>query len=176
MMADAALLDLMHHLTWQPPAIVGSAPIAAGSSAFEQSYDAFIDQSERELADWIERGQVIRTLLWRAAHEENSWFTLRDANSLIELYEGNVKNELREVEKLKKQIRREQKGMSPADQLAFSRRQGRIVDLGQRFLANGQDFALFLRALRAELDPDARGGLTFDDPAALEKYLLSAVA
>ncbi len=25
-MADAALLDLLHHLTWQPPAILGRPP------------------------------------------------------------------------------------------------------------------------------------------------------
>lgn len=175
-MPDVALLELMHHLTWQPPAIVGAPPAAAGSSAFEQEYDAFLDQNERELAGWIERGQAIRTLLWRAAHEEQSWFTLRDANTILELYEKNIKNEVRAVEKVKKQIERERKRLSPADQVAFNRKQGRIADLGQRFLESGKEFALFLRTLRAELDPDTRGGPTFENPDDLEAYLLGAVA
>ncbi|MCJ2140064.1 hypothetical protein [Methylobacterium sp. E-066] len=176
MMPDAALLDLMHHLTWQPPAIVGAPPVAAGSSAFEQSYDAFIDQSERELTGWIERGHALRTLLWRAAHEEQPWFTFRDANMLVDLYEKNIRSELRDVEKINKQIHRARKGMSPADQIAYSKRQRRLTDIGQRFLANGKEFALFLRALRAELDPETRGGPTFDNADDLEAYLLGAVA
>lgn len=166
----------MHHLTWQPPAIFGAPPAAAGSGAFEQSYDAFLDQSERDLSEWVKRGEALRTLLWRAAHEENSWFKLRDANMLVDLYEKKLKDEIRSAEKIKKEIDRARKGMSAADQAAFSKRQGKFTELGNRFRENGKEFSLFLRALRAELDPDARGGQSFDDPEALEAYLLGAVA
>ena len=36
------------------------------------------------------------------------------------------------------------------------------------------DFLLFIRALKAEHDPAARGGVAFDDPEALERFLIGA--
>jgi len=33
------------------------------------------------------------------------------------------------------------------------------------------DIALFLRAVRAQMDPESRGGPTFDDPKELKRYI-----
>lgn len=53
-MADPALLDLLHHLTWQPPAIVGPAPVAIGRGAADKIYNRFLAESEASAAAWHE--------------------------------------------------------------------------------------------------------------------------
>ena len=52
----------------------------------------------------------------------------------------------------------------------------RAAGLLERQHSERAHFGLFLRALRARFDPDAKGGPTFDDPVALESHLRSAMA
>ncbi|MDN3627421.1 hypothetical protein [Methylobacterium isbiliense] len=51
-----------------------------------------------------------------------------------------------------------------------------MIALSERFFRGAQELDLFLRAVRAEMDPESRGGPTFDNPDDLEAYLLSAMA
>lgn len=51
-----------------------------------------------------------------------------------------------------------------------------LGDVNDRVVRTLLSEALSMRAFRAELDPDARGGPTFDDPDELERFLLAEMA
>ena len=53
---------------------------------------------------------------------------------------------------------------------------GRLLEIEDRIIEAVLDHALFLRAIRAHLSGEARGGPTFSDPADLGRYLKNVLA
>jgi hypothetical protein len=175
-MADAALLDLLHHLTWQPPAIVGPAPVAMGRGPADESYNRFLGESEASVASWREAGLKLRASLWQMAGSEADRPDLHALSAVIDGYERHLRSEARRLRRMERWGENDVANAAPSDQDLVRRNIARLMALAYGYYREAQDFALFLRAVRAELDPDARGGPVFGDPDALEAYLLSAVA
>lgn len=83
------------------------------------------------------------------------------------------------VSRLKKRIARDVKRMFSVDPsvAAIMRAVGaRLARTDERIVEGLLGLALYLRALRAEGDPESHGGLTFDDAAGLTRYLESLTA
>jgi hypothetical protein len=81
--------------------------------------------------------------------------------------------------RLQKRIAREVKTAFQTDpSLAAAHRAfgGRIVATEKRIVDALLDYALFLRAVRAEIDPAARGGRVFEATDDLARYLASVGA
>ncbi len=175
-MADAALLDLLHHLTWQPPAILGPAPVAMGPGAAQEAYDRFLAENEDAAAAWHEDGLRLRASLWQMARTEVARPDLQALTAMIDGYERHLRSEARRIRRLERWGAKDAADASPGDRDLVRRNNARLMAIADTYYRGAQDFALFLRAVRAEHDPEARGGPTFDDPDALEAYLLSAVA
>ncbi|WP_139234316.1 hypothetical protein [Methylobacterium pseudosasicola] len=174
-MPDPALLDLMYHLSWQPPALVRPAMVAsaAGSS---QTFEKFVESSEVEIDAWELRGRTLRAELWQRAHSGDTELDFATIESMVDSFERSLRPEGREVARFRKSLRREVRDARPSSRAEIERLGRRMLVTCERFLELGLDFALFLRALRAEMDPDAQGVSTFDDPDALEKFLLTNAA
>lgn len=175
-MADAALLDLMHHLTWQPPALMGPAPAVMEGGASEKAYEAFLDKNEEEAKYWKEHGVELRNKLWGDITSGAEGLSFEAISGMIVSFERGLRREAQVLRRLKRDVERDLKEASPQDVGTVRRLNGKLLAIAEDFHSEGKDFALFLRALRAEIDPEARGGPTFDNPDALEAYLLSAVA
>ncbi|KMO15086.1 hypothetical protein [Methylobacterium platani] len=175
-MADAALLDLLHHLTWQPPAIVGPAPVAMGRGAADESYNRFLAESEASAAAWREEGLKVRAALWQMTGTESGRPDLQALTAVIDGYERHLRSEARRLRRMERWGEQDVASARPGDQDLVRGNVARLMALAYGYYREAQDFALFLRAVRAELDADARGGPAFDDPDALEAYLLSALA
>ncbi|MDN3627420.1 hypothetical protein [Methylobacterium isbiliense] len=110
-MADASLLELPHHLTWQPPAIVGASPSALGSSALLREYEQFLAKNERDIEDWEARGVMLRSVLWAWATKPDPDLTLQKINEMIALHQRNLRNEARAVERMKNLAAREERNL-----------------------------------------------------------------
>ncbi|WP_157080694.1 hypothetical protein [Methylobacterium variabile] len=175
-MADAALLDLIHHLTWQPPALMAPAPANMGGSAAVKAYEAFLTKNEADAAEWKRKGIAVREALWKSIVSGDEGLTIDDLSEIIARYEKNLRREARIVERLKRSASRELKEATTKDRALVGRLNGRLLALVEDYYNDSQDLALFLRAARAEINPEARGGPNFDNPDDLEAYLLSAVA
>jgi hypothetical protein len=175
-MADAALLDLLKHLNWHPPALISHAPMAAGGKALERAFETTLDQTEREMARWTERGLRLRDEIWKSLSDEDSDLTPESVDGLIGMVERQVRAEARAFERMKRLALRDERSVPLSELEAHRRLNARALALAGEFYRHSQDFLLFLRAVRAEIDPDARGGPSFDNAADLEAYLLTGTA
>lgn len=101
---------------------------------------------------------------------------LQALTAVIDDYERHLRSEARRLRRMERWGEQDVAKAAPGDQNLVRRNIARLMALAHGYYREVQDFALFLRAVRAELDADARGGPAFDDPDALEAYLLSAVA
>jgi hypothetical protein len=176
MLPDPTLLEVMNHLSWRPPALVrdvGNASLDVERAA----YEGYLRDTEREIKKWAAHGLELREELWRRGLEAAD----REAyakvlSEMIELYEDGIRREAREIERLRKRINRDTRAEPPATRAVAKKMNDKLMTLAESFFREGQEFALFLRAARAEFDPKSRGGETFENPVDLERYLKSAVA
>lgn len=175
-MADAALLDLLHHLTWQPPAIVGPAPVAIGRGPSQEAYEQFLTESEASAAAWREDGLKLRASLWQMAGTDADRPDLQALTAMIDGYERFLRGEARRIRWMERWSEQDVADTADREREPVRSNSARLLAIANGYYRDAQDFALFLRAVRAELDPDTRGGPVFDDPGELESYLLSAVA
>lgn len=175
---DPTVIDLLGHLAWRPPSIVREAALLPNAiDAFRESQLAQIKEVERQLEKWIRLGLAKRERFWRMVEGNRaSVRSLAHLTSLIESFERNQLEDARDLERLRKAFRRDQRQAAKLSREAaavLKEVDSHFLDARERELQERLDFALFLRACRAELDPDSGGGKAFDDAADLKTYLMS---
>ena len=175
---DPTVIDLLGHLAWRPPSIVREAALLPNAiDVFRESQLAQIKDVERQLEKWIGAGRAKRARFWRIVEGNRaSTRSLAYLTSLIESFERNQLENARDMERLRKAFRRDQRlaaKISREASAVLKEVDSRFLAARERELQERLDFALFLRACRAELDPDSRGSQAFDDTADLKAYLIS---
>jgi hypothetical protein len=150
---------------WQSPA--GAAAERVGSklaAAFQAQADAWmaeLDETKRQFESLPVPGPMTE---WERAQ----------LTDLVEEYEAHADFRAKHSARLAKRIRKEVKAYFKTDPSlgAAARAVGdKLIATDKRIVEGLLDYALFLRALRAEGDPASRGGPVFDDAAALAKHL-----
>lgn len=181
MLSDPTIIDALNHLSWRPPAIVQEIVDVRGRTAeFLAQTRKQLTEVERRLNEWIVEGVRLRDHLWRVFHINPPGSKQLDAyNRLIAAIDQRNEENARDVARLQKSFRRQRKeanAISPIVAAAIAEIAKRSLQLAEQEIEERLDFALFMRALRAEFDPEARGGPTFDEPGALGRYLRSPLA
>ena len=172
-MPDPSILALIQHVNFTPPAIVEPAPevIRFDLVAFERH----VEERERIVADWIDEGVALRAQLWTLAQAGSTELTPTTLSELIGRQDEALKGQLRIAKRYKKAVAQSEKGLKPDVARRVRQLHDRVGAAIESFYDEGRDLALFLRALRAEVDPDSRGGPTFSSGDDLEGYLLAKV-
>lgn len=177
---DPSVIGFMAYLAWRPPSVVREAALLPHAvEAFRASQLSQIEEVERQLEHWIATGRVKRERFWHLiAGKQVSSGSLEYLSNLIGDIERSCMDQAGDVARLRRALQDDQQraaSLSQAAAVALQETDDRLVAARERELQEYMDFALFLRACRAEIDSKARNGTTFDDPADLEAHLLSAV-
>lgn len=176
MLDSVVLLSLEGHMPPQPPAVAEERVFQSGAGAVAErlgrkltaAYDVQADQ-------WLERLDRIKAELeLRPTSGLGSPAQLSHISALIDEYETHAELRATGTARLEKRVRRDVKALFKVDPSIGAA----LRDVGQRLNRTDRriveallDYALFLRAIRAEADPESRGGPVFDDPAALARHL-----
>jgi hypothetical protein len=181
MLFEPAMIDAFSHaLARDVPAIV--QPLSAGDEAqtFLAEQRRFLDQFEAETDRWIELGRKLREEIWseieRSDHgNTTSISTIEHMISAVEQRQAEIRGEVGEWQ------RRWNRNLKLSRRISDAHYSGNR-EVGKRLFATIEkrfeeraDFLLFLRAIRAEISPEARGGPTFDSPDDLDAFLRSAL-
>lgn len=150
---------------WQSPAGAAVERVASKlTAAFNEQADGWLGQ----LTAIMKRFESDRL--------DRTWTPDEDARleRLIDEYEAHA--ELRAIAsaRLEKRIRREVKAMfkvEPSVAAAARTAGNSIIATDKRIVEGLLDYALFLRAFRAEGSPDGDRGAVFDDVEALKRHL-----
>ncbi|MDK1377081.1 MULTISPECIES: hypothetical protein [unclassified Sinorhizobium] len=135
---------------------------------------------DADLDAWIEEGMRIRAQVWEMPRTETE--ASEEAQLLgqvIEIFEANRLREAKDLGRMQKAFRRDQKAAEKISKSAadiLREVDGRLLSHLERSIEARLEFALFMRAHRAELDTDSRGGPVFDNTTDLEAYLNSIMA
>ncbi|AZO51247.1 hypothetical protein [Mesorhizobium sp. M4B.F.Ca.ET.058.02.1.1] len=173
--------EFLQHAMWRPRAAVRE-PMSAFEDGirFRSESLAQIAELDADLNAWIAEGARVKAHLWESFRPgEESGVGAEFLTGMIDAYEASRLKEAMDLARLKKAFKRDQKAATRISSNAgriLKEVDDRLLAYFERALAARLDYALFMRAHRAELDPDAHGGPTFDNPEALEKYLLGVVA
>ncbi|GJE70286.1 hypothetical protein [Methylorubrum podarium] len=175
-MLDPAIIESLH-IPFPPerPALVEEQVLRR--AAAEQAL-----RIGRRLADgfdaaansWIATMERARRSVEGATIESRSAEDLRLLSATIDDFETVAEMRAKQGARLQKRIAREVKTAFRTDpSLAAAHRAfgGRIVATEKRIVDALLDYALFLRAVRADIDPAARGGRTFETTDDLAGYL-----
>ena len=152
------------------PAIIEPAPGLDGGP-IGYAYSHLMAEKDREFEAWLAKGPAMRAMLQRAVQEKADGFTADMFTAFIEPFERRMYREAQITGRLKRAAERH-----PLKDPLQHRVQAWLFESQRRHFEAAKDLALFLRAMRAEIDPSAHGGPTFDNPKDLEHYLLSDVA
>ncbi|UYW26082.1 hypothetical protein [Methylorubrum extorquens] len=128
---------------------------------------------------WIATMERVRRSVEGAPIEGQSPDDLQLLSATIDDFETVAEMRAKHGARLQKRIAREVKTAFQTDpSLAAAHRAfgGRIVATEKRIVDALLDYALFLRAVRAEIDPAARGGRVFEATDDLARYLASVGA
>lgn len=168
-MPDPALLALMQHFASPPPAIVQPSEIV-DAEPFLSALEAAADDQDGELSRWLRRSELVCERMRSSVAANPGGFALDMFDDLISRLERFSEWEAKNAAKRDRLWRRR----PASDRLRAL--QDRMAIRGRRRLEAVDDLVLFLRAMRAEADPGSRGGPTFEDPDALARHILSAIA
>lgn len=138
-----------------------------------------VEDYERDIAGWLDRlRRNQQELELVAPHPDRHEFS-EQAKRLIEDIEYQAERRAVSAARFSKRAKKFNKHWFSVDpSLGAVHRSfvSRIADAEQTAIDGLLEHALFLRALRAEQDPDARGGPVFDNPDDLGSYLRDLVA
>ena len=184
-LSSPKLMDALDHLARRPISILEELRglrefhEAIGLRSFVDEFRTRalrrIEMAEEEQQQWIADGRNLRTDLWQRAMEEvHEDERLNALTKIIEVLDAKHKEASREIERLQRGFRKGQKeahAISPRAGAALAEVDNRLFSYLKRDLEERMDIALFLRAVRAQMDPESRGGPTFDDPKELKRYI-----
>ena len=172
---DPSLTALLDHLNWSPPAIVQPAPTDATGHQMS-AYAAYVTRQEEQVSAWITAGVELREIFWESGIERKPGFDIGNLSNIIEQFENGLKREAFVLARKQKEARRAERDLDGTLKAFVERQHARMLQAARVFYTEGRDFAAFLRALRAEIDPTSQGGEVFEDPAALQAYLAKSLA
>lgn len=138
------------------------------SQKLVDAYSAKADEWARQLEGFKAQLQLVKP------KPPESDETLATLDRMIEEYEAHADIRAMLAARLVKRVRREVKAMFKVEPsvAAVSRAAGQtLIATDKRIVEELLDFALVLRAIRAEAAGEDQGGPTFDDPADLKRYL-----
>lgn len=138
--------------------------------------DAF-DVTANAWADKLNKLRQVRLTL--PAPDATLQDQIPHLTKLIENYEAVAEMRARYMASAQKDIRRQVKAAfrrDPAVAAAIRETGERMIATDKRLQEELLDYALFLRAIRSDCDPESRGGPTFDNAEDLSSYLDSLVA
>ncbi len=178
-MIDAAIIDLTHHLSRQPPAIV-SPHLAVRGGATARASERLVRDAERWNAEWARDAEAqVDALRLRLEKEPVTAQDLRQLDRLIDLLTEQTDAQaatFRSQEKRTRRFLKQVKARAPDEAARLAAERDRLFAAYARSCLVRFDLILALRALRATYDPAARSGPIFTDPAALEEYLRAPAA
>ncbi|MCJ2074061.1 hypothetical protein MKK68_00040 [Methylobacterium sp. E-016] len=165
----------------QPPVMVQERVWQSpGGAAQQRLAQRLADDYDARATAWLARMDNVK-----AEAEEISSLGLASPDDLatmdniIEEYEAHADVRALFSSRLVKRIRREVKAMFEIDpSVAAAARDGgnRLIATDKKIVEALLDYALFLRALRAEGSGEAHGGPTFDNADDLQRHLDSLAA
>lgn len=138
-----------------------------------------VEQFERDLSAWVERIRRNRQEIEQEAARADPAALAADLSRHIEDIEYQAERRAisaARFEKRASRLTRQWFARDPAFGAIHRSLVDRLVSGERRAIDELLEQALYLRAFRAERDPDARGGPVFDEPGELERHLRSAVA
>lgn len=180
-MALPALQSAIERFEAAPP-----APSIANalSQAPEDPWNAIAHQVQayaNKIAQWRSGILLLQRHMWtdftdlaKLVNEEKLQSLLQSIESFIEVVDASLTDNKKALRQSELDIARtisELKRSSPTN-AKFGRKQLQALfeaEKGAYEVRSG--FYYFLLSLRAEVDPESKGGPTFDDPAALETYM-----
>ncbi|BAQ44201.1 MULTISPECIES: hypothetical protein [Methylobacterium] len=178
-MIDAALIDLTHHLSRQPPAIVSPSLVARGGVTARAS-ERLVRDAERWNADWARDAETqVEALRVRLDAEPVAARDLHQLDRLIDLLADQTDAQASTFRNLEKRTRRFLKRMkvfAPDDATRLAAERDRLFAAYARSCLIRFELVMALRALRASHDPASRSGPVFTDPTTLEEYLRAPAA
>lgn len=136
------------------------------ADSFDKAADEWIASMDRARLD-AEHARIESA----AAAEDIALLT-----GVIDDFEAMADLRARRGAKLERRLRREVKAAFRGDPSVAAAKRAfgqRLVATEKRVIDALLDYALFLRAIRTEIDPGARGGPTFDSSQDLERHLTS---
>jgi hypothetical protein len=154
-------------------------PVHLATEEFKEGAHRVIDKLEQSLDCWLDSGRAMRVTMWNALSSSAPDPALVEPLSMLidtaDAVIGDVaqlrdrtRNEFRQNAKTRRLLPREARR-------AIEEVTRRMLSVCEKQLAEVSEFATFLRAMRAHVDPRSRGGPTFDDPKALKAYLQKAL-
>lgn len=176
-MLDPAILhSLEARMPPDPPAMVQEriALDPAGEEFFRIG-SLMADRFEADISTYIEAMAVLQRKLDEAkpsgfgSPEEIARFTQAIAN-----YEGVAELRAHAAARMQKRAERQAKFEAksyPSVSLARRKILKRLLETDKRLIEAILDHALFIRALRSEIDPATQGAPTFSDATDLHRYL-----
>ncbi|BCM85846.1 hypothetical protein [Methylobacterium indicum] len=178
-MIDAALIDLTHHLSRQPPAIV-SPSLALRGAVTARASERLVRDAERWNADWARDAETqVDALRARLETEPVATRELHQLDRLIDLLAEQTDAQAATFRNLEKRTRRflkRVKAVAPNDAVRLAAERDRLFAAYARSCLIRFELVLALRALRASHDPAARSGPVFTNSAVLEDYLRAPAA
>lgn len=168
-MPDPALLAVLQHFANSPPSIVQPSRIV-DAEPFISALEALEDERDREFRGWLGTSDAVQERMRLAVSRHPHDFPPAMFDDLISRFTLFAEWGATNLARLERLRRRQ----PASDRLRAVH--DRTISRDRRRLAAVDDLVLVLRAMRAEADPDSRGGPVFDDPEALERYILGAVA
>lgn len=178
MLDPAILLSLQVPLPPEQPVLVQERMLqsAAGAQA-DRIGRRLADSFEAAADEWLASMERARVSVEHAKVESQAVEEdLRTLTSTIEDFEAVASIRAKRGASLQRKMAREVKAAFKVDpSVAAARRAfgGRIVATEKKVVDALLDYALFLRAVRADINPASRGGRTFDNAADLERQLAS---
>jgi hypothetical protein len=159
---------------WRPPLVEERPWLSRAAQDAERIARKHSDAFARYAEDWFATLERAKATLDSMPLEPLSAEELFAFDRLIEEIEASAEQRATQQSRMAKRVRRDHKKLFAEDpslaavERAFA---SRVFATDDRIIEALLDYALFLRAFRAERDPEARGGPTFDDPAALKRHL-----
>lgn len=180
-MLDPAILTALDPP--MPPEVprIAEGPLwrSSGHEAAEREATRLADDYTRSVEAWLRRIATLQVGFGQVTPDLTDTAALAAIGETISRVEAHAEWRAKWRSRFEKKSRRENKKLSATDPALAAIERPFI----QRLLANDDrmiegllDHALFLRAVRSEWNPEARGGHVFDDPHELGRYLRAAVA
>jgi hypothetical protein len=179
LMPPAVMADVLHHLSHTPPAIVSQA--AGRRSIVPPGTHEQIDRAreiERVVRAELARDQQLRDELWALWHSQPATpldlAMLSETIGQVEARTGEMEKAFRRMAKIMRTSWKMVRELSPEAAKELQAADEGVITAARDQIEARKDFALFLRALRAEAQP-SEPGPTFDSADELEAYLTAAV-
>jgi hypothetical protein len=184
-MLDTALIDALSHALKPRPAVVRpSNEIGESLVDFQKRTEAQLVDAEAAVTAWINHGEIVKaeaSASFQRAIDNglspDSMVAILDA--IIAQIEDACRDNGADFDSLEQSFRRQIKTarrLKLPDAGVIERIADRAMAIQQRELEERGDMVLFLKAWRSEFSTGGRGGPSFDDPDALDRYLREAAS